>query len=86
MKRFIAIVLTIILILSSLSSCASESSTDLKIDVIDVGKADCIIIRSRKETVMIDTGEEENLPEIEAFLKAKNINNIKNQRIISDRN
>jgi len=76
MKRFIAIVLTMILILSSLSSCASESSTDLKIDVIDVGKADCIIIRSRKETVMIDTGEEENLPEIEAFLKAKNIKNI----------
>ncbi len=76
MKRFLSTLFVLLLSVFSLFSCSDSPDNGLKIDVIDVGKADCIVIRSSGKTVMIDTGEEENLPEIEAYLKANKISDI----------
>lgn len=72
MKRFLLSILTMLL-LPYLISCSDTTENGLRIDVLEVGKADCIVIRSNGKTIMIDTGEEENLPEIEAYLKANRI-------------
>jgi len=71
MKR----ILLFLLVLSLLPTCAC-SANGVSIDILDVGKADCIVIRSYDKTVMIDTGEKENLPQIKSYLKANRINAI----------
>lgn len=68
--------ITLLLILPLITSCSISSDNLLRIDVLDIGKADCIIIRNANNTVMIDTGEVENLTKIESFLKSKNIKKI----------
>ncbi len=76
MKRLIYLILIFIFVLSVLPSCATELKNDLTIDVLDIGKADCIVIKNSVSTIMIDTGEEENLPTIETYLKANGIQKI----------
>lgn len=79
MKRMLAMLL-VMLILSAafcvLTSCKKEedaplSSPSAKIDVLKIGKADCIIIDTGSSVIMIDTGEEENLPEIKSYMEEK---------------
>lgn len=43
--------------------------TPAKIDILKIGKADCIVINTGSRIVMIDTGEEENLAQIHAYMK-----------------
>ena len=76
METLLVWCITLLLILPLFTSCTISSDNLLRIDVLDIGKADCIIIRNEKNTIMIDTGEEENLPKIESFLKSKNIKKI----------
>ncbi len=66
-------VFVMILTFVFLASCSSTHSESMTIDVLSIGKADCIIIRQGEKTVMIDTGEEENAPEILAYLQMQNI-------------
>ena len=42
-----------------------------EIDVLKIGKADCIIINTGSHILMIDTGEWENLPKIHSHMKEK---------------
>ena len=62
-------------LLSVLSGCGSGES-GLAVDVLPIGKADCIVLQQADKVCMIDTGEEENLTEIMAFLKQKKIDSI----------
>ena len=43
--------------------------TTAKVDFIRVGKADSIVINTGSKIIMIDTGEEENLPRIHAYMQ-----------------
>ena len=48
----------------------------MTVDILNVGKADCIVLRYNDRVCMIDTGEEENLPEIKGYLSAQGIRKI----------
>lgn len=75
MKRLLF--LTLSLCLSLLCACSPGSTEySLEINVLNIGKADCIVIETGNKCVLIDTGEEENAPEILAFLEQKNIREI----------
>ena len=77
-KRLLPLVFIIALLL--LSSCgtgtASSSSEEEKatptdihvtVDILKIGKADCFVINTGIELIMIDTGEEENLLAINSY-------------------
>ena len=50
--------------------------TPAKVDFLRVGKADAIVINTGSKIIMIDTGEEENLPRIHAFMQRNNYEKI----------
>ena len=41
------------------------------VDILKIGKADCIVINTGSHVLMIDTGESENLPRIHAYMQEK---------------
>ena len=53
-----------------------EKITPATIDILKIGKADCIVINTGNKIVMIDTGEEENLPQIHAFMQKRGYNTV----------
>lgn len=76
MKRKIVSFLLLFSVIVSLFSCAKQAEVPFSIDILSVGKADCIVIRTTSNTVMIDTGEAEKFPEIKAYLEANGIRTI----------
>ncbi|MBE6674650.1 MAG: MBL fold metallo-hydrolase [Ruminococcaceae bacterium] len=84
MKKFsYTMLLLLLLLLLCLCGCNStgippsnegnepESKVEItpaKVDILKVGKADCIVINTGGKIVMIDTGEEENLDRINAYM------------------
>ena len=74
MRKIISGLFVFLLIIPFLCSCSSSAT--VLIDVIDIGKADCILIQTGTKTVMIDTGEEEDVTDIIEHLKARNIETI----------
>lgn len=77
MKRILLLCMLCAVILSALFAlCACAGTQTVYIDVIAIGKADCILIRTGTKTVMIDAGEEEDVDEITEFLEEKNIKTI----------
>lgn len=77
MRKITNLVLFIILIfvLGFACSCgaedAEESVVPAEVDVLKVGKADCIVINTGTKIVMIDTGEKENLDDIRSFMRER---------------
>ena len=45
----------------------------LRVDFIDVGKGDCILIRSQNHTVLIDTGYKETADDVAEYLDASEV-------------
>ena len=73
MKRIIlpcVLILCVLLISCSLGQDEVEEQFLCKIDILDVGKADCIVINTGTRLVMIDTAERENLSVIQAYMSA----------------
>ena len=71
--RIILCVLVITLVLLCTFSCSfndtnNEEAISVSIDVLKIGKADCIIINTGSKVVMIDTGELENIDEIDTYM------------------
>lgn len=52
-------------------SCNNQSKDNVVIDILKIGKADCIVINTGTHIVMIDTGEKENLPKIHYYMNEK---------------
>ena len=50
-----------------------DDSDMFVVDILDIGKADCIIIQDNGSVVVIDTGEDENYQIISNFLNSQNI-------------
>lgn len=59
----------------SFPGCAPEKDR-LIVDILDIGKADCIILRHQDLVCMIDTGEEENYSDVRSFLLTRGIQKI----------
>lgn len=55
------------------STQGQETHTPLKVTFLKVGKADAIVCQCGKETMVIDTGEEEDGEELVAFLKDRGV-------------
>ena len=70
MKRTIFFLFAAILLSLVLCSC-SAAPYNITVDILDLGKADCILIDTGSKTVMIDTGEEEDVSDIMEYLDAK---------------
>lgn len=79
-KRFLTALFALSLLLSALlgSSCAGRQATDdtVSIDVLKIGKADCIVINTGKSIVMIDTGEAENRSAIHGYMQTQGYKSI----------
>ena len=73
MKRLLSALMLIFCALLVLSSCESPSEEKEipfnSIDILDVGKADCIVINTGSKIVMIDTGEAENVPVVHSYME-----------------
>ena len=50
--------------------------TPVNVDILKVGKADCIVINTGTKIVMIDTAEEENLPQIHSYMQKNGYNRV----------
>ena len=72
MKRAVAVLL-LLLCCWPFASCQKEAEDETEIipatvDILSVGKGDCIVIRTGSKTVMIDAGKEEDFYRIRTFL------------------
>lgn len=73
-KKIIIFVLTILL---SLFSCKKkETYPDFVIDFLDVGKADCMVLRIENSTVVIDCGEKGDGKQILSLLAENEIESV----------
>ncbi len=61
MKRFLCLLSVVLLLLGSLFSCGSGDAAvedgQIRVQFIDVGEGDAILIRTAEVTVLVDTGE-----------------------------
>lgn len=68
-------VLVVFFTLGTFCACKNNTDTEVvinvNIDVLKIGKADCIVINTGTKILMIDTGEEENLPTVHSFMQNK---------------
>ena len=73
--KTVSILLFAVIILQSFFGCTQDGKK-LTVDILDIGKADCILLQYEGSVVLIDTGEDENLPEIKRHLFQQNISRI----------
>lgn len=79
---FIIVLLTTFMLICSCNNTPMEIDEENKpitpatIDILKIGKADCIVINTGSKIVMIDTGEEENLDTINSYMSSKNYSQI----------
>lgn len=79
MKRIVAGLLTLAILVGGLAGCAREPAPEgtLTVTVLDVGKADCILIQeSSGGAMLIDTGTRESASAILEFLRARGIDTL----------
>ena len=79
MKRIVAGLLTLAILVGGLAGCAREPAPEgtLTVTVLDEGKADCILIQeSSVGAMLIDTGTRESASAILEFLRARGIDTL----------
>ena len=90
MKKAISLFVTMLILFSLFAcSCADTTPTDTDtensdnnivtpatIDILKIGKADCIVINTGSKIVMIDTGEADNISDIVDYMEYNNYNKI----------
>ena len=55
---------------SSTESSGDEApSNTVSVDILETGKSDCIVINTGSKIIMIDTGEQKNFEDIDAYMK-----------------
>ncbi len=54
----------------------TEEGVELRVDFIDVGKGDCILIRSKSHTLLIDTGYKDTADDVFNYLDAASVSEI----------
>ena len=81
MRKNLKLIFVILSILSCIFICScqkprTDEITPATIDILKIGKADCIVINTGSKIVMIDTGEEENLDTIQSYMSTKGYSTI----------
>lgn len=78
--KIIALITLIIVIITCISctkdNIITEPLEEMKIDILNIGKADCTIIRSKDKTVIIDTGEKNDKDDLLDYLDENDIDTI----------
>lgn len=73
MKKIAIFVMLIFIVPFIFASClgtgAEKEKMSVKIDILKIGKADCIVINTGNHLIMIDTGEEENLSSVYSYME-----------------
>ena len=80
----IALIVVVTLIFTLTRQASDNHGTDggsfrhgeLRVDFIDVGKGDCILIRSKNHAVLIDTGYKDTADDVFDFLDASDVSGI----------
>ena len=76
------IFMLLFLFIVAFSSCGgpheppAPAPKNATVDILKIGKADCIIINTGAEIIMIDTGEKENLDTINSYMKSNGYDKI----------
>lgn len=72
-NRIHSLLLVLCLLLGALGTACrrQQPPPTVSIDVLKIGKADCIVINTNNHLVMIDTGEHDNLPQIHAYMQER---------------
>ena len=60
----------------TLCACTGNEESRMTVDILDIGKADCIVLCTGTSVCMIDTGEEEDLDDIRSYLSGHGIQKI----------
>ena len=79
MIKRITVLLVLLVCFFALFACQNEEQGEVipaTVDILSVGKGDCIIIRTGSKTVMIDAGKEEDFYRIRTFLASIGCENI----------
>ncbi len=77
MRRRMAAALVTLLCLVALSGCQTEVGEGLTVTVLDVGKADCIVVQEMAGgTLIVDTGTEESADTMLSFLDRQGIEKV----------
>ncbi len=74
MKKILALALILVSILIPFASCGGGA--DLDALFLSVGKADCILLRVGDETILVDTGYDENYTTIKSTLTKEGVGHI----------
>lgn len=72
-KRTLFFILSLLLLLCG---CQSEEKDVLKVSLLKVGKADAIVVQLGTQTMVIDTGEEEDGTELVKFLEKQGVSKV----------
>ncbi len=76
MKKIFALALALLFCLLSFAACGEEVQSDLRVLFFSVGKADAILIETKSETILVDTGYEEDYTTIKSALTREGITTI----------
>ena len=88
MKKYVALMMIFLSLLfcvscgegnapeNSSSDKGNDTAFSVTVDILKIGKADCIIIDTGSHIVMIDAGEAENLSNVKSYLNGKKITTI----------
>lgn len=76
MKRLLTFmfIFALLVLIFAFTSCSEKGTA--QIDILKIGKADCIVISTGKQIIMIDTGEAENLDTVYDFMDKRGYDKI----------
>lgn len=78
-KKYLQIILVLLIVIFSLSGCSSDNSSStyaqnvMKVNYIDVGQGDSILIQVNGKNLLIDAGPNESTDKLMSYLKKQNI-------------
>ena len=75
-NRTLALLLCVALLLGLVSACGEEASGIMRMLVINVRKADCILLECGEDLYMVDTGSKESWGQVSRVLKTNGIDHL----------
>ncbi|MBQ3787092.1 MAG: MBL fold metallo-hydrolase [Lachnospiraceae bacterium] len=73
---FLVVLVLLVLFSGGIIGPLSRPGQSVRVDFLDVGKGDCILIRTHSYTMMIDTGYDETFDKVDSFLKNEHVEGI----------
>ena len=70
------VVTSFIFLLALLTGCSESEQENFEVKIFKIGKADSILVTTHNQHMLIDTGEEEDVAEVLAYLEDANISSL----------